>query len=113
MSKRFQVIMAVVVAIMALTALSAGVVTAQQDGKATWNPSVTQSVAAYCGNALCTGDCDGSCNGTCNGNCTTDGTCSNGSCLQGTIGCTGGSCSQASIGRIVGQAGCRSGGSCR
>ncbi len=108
MNKRFQVIMAIVVAVMAIAALSAGIVTAQQDSRTAWNPSVTQAdSASYCGNALCTGNCDGSCGGACNGNCTN--TCVNGSCLQGTAGCVGGNCTQVASGRVTG---CRGGGSC-
>ncbi|HAV10231.1 MAG TPA: hypothetical protein DCX22_01240, partial [Dehalococcoidia bacterium] len=107
MNKRFQILMAVVVAVMALTALSAGVVMAQQDGKAAWNPSVPQAAEApYCGNASCTGDCNGNCDGNCNGNCTTNGVCGNGFCGQANGQCAGGNCAQiASSSRFAGQAG--------
>jgi curli biogenesis system outer membrane secretion channel CsgG len=67
MDKRFKVVAAVVMAVMLLAAFSVSAVSAQQNSKATWNPTVTQDYISPCGNVLCTGDCDSSCNGSCAG----------------------------------------------
>ena len=98
MSKRVKIITMVVLAVLLLSALSVGVVAAQQPGKADWNAGVTQGFDY--GNGVCDGDCAGNCNGDCDGDCTGDCTGVCGENGNGQANCNG-DCSQS--GSIAGK----------
>jgi len=122
MTKKTTIILSVITAVIAVTALSAGIVLAQQDNGTAWNATVTQSDSSpdydnvLCAgkyNGSCDGECDGSCDGDCNGDCSGSGNCFRSGLNGQSAGeCNGGNCSQFAYGNGGKQSGCRGGG-CR
>ena len=113
MTKKFKFVALVALSVVALTALGAGIVSAQVDNGEAWNPSVSQTSAAVnCGNGACDGECDGECDGLCDGNCSGDCT-GGGNCFKrgqsGSYG-EGGNCGQFVYRNGGKQNGCRGGG---